>query len=50
MPVFPVYRVSPMGAAAFDPRVLLVRVKGTTTLSADERSCAQMRIGAKNDD
>ena len=27
MPVFPVYRVSPMGAAAIDQTVLLVRLK-----------------------
>jgi len=47
MPVFPVGRVSAMGAAAIDPMVLLVRLKATTALSADERRCAQMKIGVK---
>ena len=58
MPVFPVCRVSAMRAAAIDPTVLLVRLKGTTALSADGRSrqasrpvepagCAQMKMGSE---
>jgi len=49
MPVFPVCRVSAMGASAFDPTVLLVRLKATTALSADGRRCAQMKMGSEKE-